>query len=165
MSTVYLSVPKAQFNQFKSNILPSLTAGYKGSVGFYLYDYNEIYSLARINECNAIALYLDGRWNGNLNQLPPGCKAELTHALNLGKEVYIIYKSQQYPEYRLYKAAIDGTLIKTLGGTVAEIKTFLEESGNPVIQEQPKTQIEESVTVHCADTQLLDKRILLRRTR
>ena len=101
----YLSLP---IKDFKLSALTSISKDLNKS--FKVYGYVDPYMDKLVSNCEIFYIYLPNNSFimdfSTLKELSPGCYKELMFAINLGKEIKIIYKTKSDNIYKEYNTEI-----------------------------------------------------------
>lgn len=161
--SIYISIPllehkrgivKEMFNQLCDN--------YKNlSYRFWLPDTR--YYDNHLKEADYFGIILPGQsWKGHISDLPVGCYKEYLKAKELGKRIFLIYKSSN--GWYIYDTEFSNVIIEGIAGTTKSINRYIE-IDNFGINENPCMEIpltpKESYLKNDIVNETIDRRILL----
>lgn len=136
----YLSIPIKDFRaSASSSISRDLNKPFK------FYDYSYPYTDRLVSNCKIFYICLpDNSFIMNfatLKKLSPGCYRELMFAINLGKEIRIIYKTKLDNVYKEYNTEISDKSISGISNCKKNINEILHRSISEISSSKKSTNV------------------------
>jgi len=164
--SIYISIPLLEHKRgIVREMINELIDNYKDlSYRFWLP--NTTYYEEHLKNSDYFGILLEGQsWKNNISNLPVGCYKEYLRARELGKRIFLIYKSNN--GWYIYDTELSNTTIEGIAGTTKSINKYIEIDNFCINQTNPCMEISLPLpSDHCHSkndivNETVDRRILL----
>lgn len=165
--SIYISIPLLEHKRgIVREMFNQLCDNYK-DLSYRFWMPNTTYYEEHLKDSDYFGIVLEGEcWKDNISNLPVGCHKEYLKAKELGKRIFLIYKSSN--GWYIYDTQLSNTTIEGIAGTTKSINRYIgidnfriNENSNPCMEISLPLPSDHCHSKNNIVNETFDRRILL----